>query len=46
MNDFVAFIGNGENTRGRFPTNLSELSADCHEFAALATVPAPTEEPQ
>ena len=31
---FIAFIGNGANTRGRFPTNLSELHEDCMEFAS------------
>jgi len=31
---FIAFIGNGEQSRGRFPTNLSELNDDCREFAS------------
>lgn len=34
MQAFVAFIGNGENSRGRFPVNLTELNEDCKEFAA------------
>lgn len=32
---FTAFIGNGENSLGRFPSNLSELHAALREFAAL-----------
>jgi hypothetical protein len=36
VDDFVAFIGNGENAIGRFPANLSELNAALKEFAARA----------
>ena len=31
---FVGFIGGGENERGRFPENLSELNDDLREFVA------------
>ncbi len=37
LHAFVAFIGNGENSRGRFPQNLSQLSADCDDFALRAS---------
>lgn len=36
-NKFVAFIGSGENTLGRFPVNLSELSAALHECVTKST---------
>ena len=44
---FVAFIGNGDNSRGQFPKNLTELNADWTEFAAARApgraVPVATE---
>ena len=33
---FVAFIGCGDNTRGRFPVNLTELNADYEEWSHQA----------
>ena len=48
--EFVVFIGWGHNQRGAFPKNLTELNADCQEFAAAvrptATEPAAPGDPQ
>ena len=30
----MVFIGEGENSRGAFPANLSELDADVREFVS------------
>jgi hypothetical protein len=44
FNEFIAFIGSGYNARGQFPRNLSELSDDCLEFAAIPTNDTGSEE--
>ena len=42
LQGFVGWIGSGYNSRGSFPTRLTELSDDCVEYAALALTPSPT----
>lgn len=38
LDGLVGFIGSGENSRGQFPTSLTELNADCCEFNAARAV--------
>ena len=45
MDQFVGFIGSGANSRGAFPTTLTELNADAQEFArALLSASSPQQE--
>ncbi len=50
LQGFIGFIGHGENSRGAFPTTLTELSDDARDYVNLDAYrsfsSAPTREPR
>jgi hypothetical protein len=42
LQGFIGFIGSGENSRGRFPKTLTELSDDARDYVNIGATPEPS----